>query len=144
MRWVGAEFGLLGLVVATLAGTVCPGGPITIFPIAAAFIAIGADVGATVAFITSWTLLGYARALVWELPLLGADFVLWRIVAAAPLPLVAGLLARMIVAVRQNAHWRRRVIYLVDGLLWIDRTRAWAGRGHAQPAAAARQRCARA
>jgi hypothetical protein len=56
-----------------------------------------------VAFITSWTLLGYARALVWELPLLGSDFVLWRIVVALPLPLVAGLLARMIVTIRQNS-----------------------------------------
>jgi uncharacterized membrane protein YraQ (UPF0718 family) len=103
VRWVGAESGLLGLIVATLAGAVCPGGPITIFPSAAAFTAIGADVGATVAFITSWTLLGYARALVWELPLLGSDFVLWRIVVALPLPLVAGLLARMIVTIRQNS-----------------------------------------
>ena len=96
-----------------------PGGPITIFPIAAAFTAIGADVGATVAFITSWTLLGYARALVWELPLLGSDFVLWRIVVALPLPLVAGLLARMIVTIRQNSIGGGAVIYFVDALLWI-------------------------
>jgi uncharacterized membrane protein YraQ (UPF0718 family) len=55
LRWVGAESGFLGLVIATLAGAICPGGPITIFPVAAAFIAVGADVGAAVAFITSWT-----------------------------------------------------------------------------------------
>ena len=97
VRWVGAESGFLGIVIATLAGVVCPGGPITIFPVAAAFVAVGADIGAAVAFITSWTLLGYGRALVWELPFFGAEFVIWRSVAAAPLPLVAGLLARMIV-----------------------------------------------
>ena len=102
VRWVGAESGFLGLVIATLAGVICPGGPITIFPIAAAFVSIGADIGATVAFITSWTLLGYARALVWELPFFGPDFVMWRIVAAAPLPLVAGLIARVIVAARRT------------------------------------------
>jgi uncharacterized membrane protein YraQ (UPF0718 family) len=87
----------MGIVIATLAGAICPGGPITIYPVAAAFVAIGADTGATVAFITSWTLLGYARVLVWELPFFGVDFVLWRIVIALPLPIVAGILARLMV-----------------------------------------------
>ena len=96
LRWVGAESGFMGLVIATLAGEICPGGPITIFPIAAAFIAIGADVGATVAFVTSWTLLGYARALVWELPFFGPEFVIWRTVVAIPLPIVAGVVARIL------------------------------------------------
>src|SRR6185437_9848565 len=39
--------------------------------------------------ITSWTLIGYTRALVWELPFFGADFVIWRIVEALPLPIIA-------------------------------------------------------
>ena len=94
LRWVGAESGLVGILIATLAGTVCPGGPITIFPIAAAFVAIGADTGAAIAFITSWTLLGYARILVWELPFFGGEFVIWRTIISLPLPVVAGLLAR--------------------------------------------------
>jgi uncharacterized membrane protein YraQ (UPF0718 family) len=95
-RWVGAESGILGILIATLAGTICPGGPITIFPIAAAFVAIGADVGAAIAFITSWTLLGYARILVWELPFFGGEFVLWRTLISIPLPIVAGLLTRFV------------------------------------------------
>ena len=78
VRWVGGKSGFLGLIIATLAGIVVPGGPITVFPIAAAFIAIGADIGATIAFVTSWTLLGYGRALVWELPFFGPEFVIWR------------------------------------------------------------------
>jgi uncharacterized membrane protein YraQ (UPF0718 family) len=89
LRWVGAESGFLGIVIATLAGVICPGGPITIFPIAAAFVAIGADVGAAVAFITSWTL-------VWELPFFGGDFVMWRMIGSIPLPIIAGLLARLV------------------------------------------------
>jgi uncharacterized membrane protein YraQ (UPF0718 family) len=96
MRWVGAETGWLGIVIATLAGTICPGGPITIFPIAAAFVAIGADTGAAIAFITSWTLLGYARILVWELPFFGGEFVLWRTIISIPLPILAGFVARFI------------------------------------------------
>ena len=95
-RWIGAESGFAGLVVGTLAGVILPGGPITIFPLASAFIAVGADVGVAIAFITSWTLLGYSRALVWELPIFGLDFVLWRSIVAVPLPLVAGLLARLL------------------------------------------------
>jgi uncharacterized membrane protein YraQ (UPF0718 family) len=93
VKWVGAESGFLGLIIATLAGIIVPGGPITVFPIAAAFIAVGAGIGATIAFVTSWTLLGYGRALVWELPFFGADFVIWRGVVALPLPVVAGFLA---------------------------------------------------
>jgi uncharacterized membrane protein YraQ (UPF0718 family) len=96
VRWVGGESGFLGLIIATAAGIVVPGGPITVFPIAAAFIAIGADIGATIAFVTSWTLLGYGRALVWELPFFGPEFVVWRGLVALPLPLIAGLLARLI------------------------------------------------
>jgi uncharacterized membrane protein YraQ (UPF0718 family) len=94
VRWVGAESGFTGLVIATLAGIIVPGGPITVFPIAAAFFAVGADLGATIAFVTSWTLLGYGRALVWELPFFGIEFVLWRMLVALPLPIVAGMLAR--------------------------------------------------
>ncbi len=96
LRWVGAESGLLGLIIATIAGAICPGGPITIFPVAAAFITIGADVGAAIAFMTSWTLLGYSRALVWELPFFGPEFVIWRSIAALPLPIIAGLLGRFV------------------------------------------------
>ena len=96
-RWVGHESGFTGLAVAALFGFILPGGPITIYPVAGAFLAMGADAGAVVAFITSWTLIGYTRALVWELPFFGSDFVIWRIVEALPLPILAGLLARIAV-----------------------------------------------
>jgi uncharacterized membrane protein YraQ (UPF0718 family) len=96
-RWVGEESGFLGLLIGALAGVILPGGPITIFPVASAFIAVGADVGVAIAFITSWTLLGYSRALVWELPIFGLDFLIWRSIAAIPLPILAGILARLMV-----------------------------------------------
>jgi uncharacterized membrane protein YraQ (UPF0718 family) len=96
-RWVGHESGFTGLLIAALFGFILPGGPITIYPVAGAFLVMGADAGAVVAFITSWTLIGYTRALVWELPFFGADFVIWRILAALPLPIIAGLIARIAV-----------------------------------------------
>ncbi|MBX6327933.1 MAG: permease [Pseudolabrys sp.] len=96
-RWVGHESGLFGLAIAALFGFILPGGPITIYPVAGAFLTMGADAGAVVAFITCWTLCGYTRALVWELPFFGPHFVIWRIVEALPLPLLAGFLARLAV-----------------------------------------------
>jgi uncharacterized membrane protein YraQ (UPF0718 family) len=98
-RWVGAESGFLGLIIGAFAGVILPGGPLTIFPVAGAFLAVGADMGATVAFVTSWMLLGYTRALVWELPFFGVDFVLWRMLVALPFPILAGLLARALMAI---------------------------------------------
>lgn len=96
-RWVGHESGFTGLLIAAFFGFFLPGGPITIYPVAGAFLVMGADAGAVVSFIVSWTLIGYTRALVWELPFFGSDFVLWRIVEALPLPILAGLLARIVV-----------------------------------------------
>ena len=93
-RVVGAESGLIGLLVAMTMGAVLPGGPLTIYPVAGAFLVLGADVGTAVAFITAWNLLGYNRALIWELPFFGPEFVGWRILMALPLPIIAGLLAR--------------------------------------------------
>ena len=93
-RWVGAESGLVGLLVATFAGVLLPGGPFTVYPLAAAFLVAGADIGAVVAFATSWALLGIVRGVVWELPFFGIDFVVWRTLMALPLPVVAGVLAR--------------------------------------------------
>lgn len=97
-RLIGEGSGLTGLMVAMLAGALFPGGPFTIFPLAAAFLIAGADRGAAVAFITSWLLLGFNRALVWELPLLGPDLVGLRLLVSLPMPLAAGLMARAVPA----------------------------------------------
>jgi uncharacterized membrane protein YraQ (UPF0718 family) len=95
-RWVGSESGFSGILLATLGGALMPGGPFTIYPLAGAFLAAGADAGAACAFVISWTLLGYARAIVWELPFFGLEFVTWRIIFSLPLPILAGLAARTI------------------------------------------------
>lgn len=94
VKWVGAESGIGGILVATVAGAILPGGPFTIYPVAGAFLLAGADVGAACAFVISWTLIGYTRAIVWELPFFGLDFVTWRILFSLPLPVLSGLLAR--------------------------------------------------
>jgi len=94
VKWVGADSGITGILVATLAGAILPGGPFTIYPVAGSFLIAGADVGAACAFVISWTLIGYTRAIVWELPFFGLDFVTWRILFSLPLPILSGLAAR--------------------------------------------------
>jgi uncharacterized membrane protein YraQ (UPF0718 family) len=95
-RWVGRDSGLKGILISAGVGIIVPGGPFTIFPIAAAFLGVGADAAAVVTLITSWTTIGMSRALVWEMPFLGFDFVAWRWLAALPLAILAGLAVRAI------------------------------------------------
>jgi uncharacterized membrane protein YraQ (UPF0718 family) len=92
--WVGSESGLRGILIATVAGALTPGGPMTSFPFVVALYMAGADRGSLVAYLTSWSLLGFQRFMVWEVPILGIDFALLRALANLPLPIIAGLLAR--------------------------------------------------
>lgn len=95
-RWIGERSGLRGLFVATLAGAIIPGGPMTIFPIATALYLSGADRGSTIAFITAWLTIGINRAIVWELSFFGAEFVILRTLISLPVPILCGLAARML------------------------------------------------
>src|SRR6478736_2310234 len=58
--------------------------------------AVGANFGATIAMVVSWTLIGYGRAVAWELPILGTDFTLWRVAISLPIPVLAGALGRFV------------------------------------------------
>jgi uncharacterized membrane protein YraQ (UPF0718 family) len=96
VRMVGAESGLRGLLIAAGVGAIFPGGPFTIFPLAGAFMLSGADRGAAVAFVTGWLLLGVNRAIIWEAPFFGTDIVLLRFLISLPLPVLAGMLTRVV------------------------------------------------
>jgi len=95
-KWVGEESGFRGIVIGAAVGALTPGGPMTSFPIVVAFYMSGADRGALVAYLTGWSLLGFQRTLIWELPLLGGEFTLYRIAAVIALPILAGVIARRI------------------------------------------------
>jgi uncharacterized membrane protein YraQ (UPF0718 family) len=95
-RSLGPNSGLKGLLIGTAFGAILPGGPFTAYPVAAALLTVGADFGATIAMVVSWTLIGYGRAVAWELPILGPDFTLWRIVISLPIPVLAGALGRFV------------------------------------------------
>ncbi len=95
-RWLGRSSGMRGLLIATVAGALTPGGPFAAFPIVLGLYRAGAAFPVCVTYLTAWSLIGVNRALVWELPLLGYDFTLVRILISLPLPILAGLLTRLI------------------------------------------------
>lgn len=92
-RWVGAESGMRGIVIGTIAGGLAPGGPYVSLPVAAGLVRSGAGTGTMVAFLTAWSLWAVARlpmevgVLVWRLTLA-------RIVSTFFFPPIAGLIAQ--------------------------------------------------
>jgi len=95
---LGPDAGPAATLVAAVAGGLMPGGPMVTFPLAIALFRAGAGQAPLVALITAWSLLALNRTMLFEVPLLGTRFTLQRIVVSAPLPILAGLLAAMIVA----------------------------------------------
>lgn len=101
-QWIGEKSGIRGLALASLAGAVIPGGPMMIFLMASGFAVAGADIGAVIAFISGWALLGLNRTLIWELSFLASDLVLWRYALSLPFPVLLGVTVRW--------FWPRRVV----------------------------------
>lgn len=91
--YLGAEAGLRAILIAAAAGLIVPAGPVIAFSIAVVFARAGASVPALVAFITSWSVFAAHRIFIYEIPLLGPSFLRLRLVSAAAMPLLAGLLA---------------------------------------------------
>jgi len=92
--WIGSESGTRGIILAATAGALLPGGPAMVFPLAAALLAAGADLGAGLAFITGWSLLSLNRTLIWELSFLDWRLVLLRVGLCLPAPILVGLAVR--------------------------------------------------
>jgi uncharacterized protein len=59
--WVGAESGMKGIILGSIAGGLCPGGPFVSLPIAAGLLRSGAGIGTMVAFITGWSIWALSR-----------------------------------------------------------------------------------
>ena len=52
-RWIGAESGIKGIFIGTLAGAAAPGGSYVGLPIVASLLRSGASIGTMVAFLTA-------------------------------------------------------------------------------------------
>ena len=90
-NWLGRDAGWRGLVIATAAGAITPGGPFMAFPLVVGLRAMGASLAICITYLTAWSVLGLQRVLVWELPFFGLDFVVLRLLVSLPLPFIAGL-----------------------------------------------------
>lgn len=93
---LGESSGFRGILLATAVGLVTPAGPFMSLPLAAGMLSAGAAPAAVVAFVTAWGLLAIHRLIAWEIPMLGAPFALTRWLLCLGVPLVMGLLARLV------------------------------------------------
>lgn len=100
-RWLEENGGVARYLLATAAGVVTPAGPFGAFPLVLALRRAGAPFDLCVVYLSAWATLGIHRIVIWELPFLGHDFVILRVLASLPVPLAAGLLARVVVARRR-------------------------------------------
>ena len=97
-RYVSEGAGVKAIGIATVVGGLTPGGPMTSFPLVRMLRDVGTGRSALVAYVTSWSTMGFQRILNWELPLLGPEFTLLRLASSLPLPIIAGLTARLLPA----------------------------------------------
>ncbi len=94
-KWVGAESGLRGIFIGSVAGGFCPGGPFVSLPIAVGIFRSGASIGTMVAFITGWSIWAVIR-LPMEVGILGWKLTLIRVVSTFFFPPLAGIIAQFL------------------------------------------------
>jgi len=92
-KWVGTESGLRGILIGSVAGGLCPGGPFVSLPIAAGLIRSGASMGTMVAFLTGWSLWAVSR-LPMEIGILGWKLTIIRLASTLLFPPLAGFIAQ--------------------------------------------------
>jgi len=92
-RYIGADSGFAGILLASLVGGFVPGGPILSFPLVVVLYKAGAGLPQVVAFLTAWSVFAFHRVLIYEVTLMGWRFSAVRLISSLILPPVAGLLA---------------------------------------------------
>ena len=95
-QWLGHSSGLLGIVIATIAGALTPGGPVIGFALGAAALKGGAGAPQVIAYSTAWALFAFPRLVTFELPILPAQVVWLRVIASLPIPLLAAAIAMLV------------------------------------------------
>jgi uncharacterized membrane protein YraQ (UPF0718 family) len=91
-EWLGDDSGLQGIMLASVAGGIMPGGPFVTFPLVITFSKAGAGVAQMTALLTAWSVYALHRILTWEYPVLGWRFVAMRLASSFFLPVLAGLI----------------------------------------------------
>ena len=101
-KYMGEEKGLKGMAIAAAGGTVTPGGPMTSFPLVTILRDGGTGNGSLVSYVTAWATNGVQRIVMWEIPLMGAEFAAVRFASSVPLSFIAGSIARLFPAAAKS------------------------------------------
>lgn len=88
---IGRDSGVKGILIASLAGGLLPGGPYLSFPIAVAIYKAGVGTPQMIALMTGWALYAFHRTISFELPMMGSRFILLRLVPSLIFPPLAGM-----------------------------------------------------
>ena len=97
--WLGEDSGFRGILIASVAGGLVPGGPMLSFPIAVVLLDTGAGIPQLTAFLAAWSVFAVHRMISYEIPLMGWRFSMVRLVSSLALPVVSGLLAWLLMSV---------------------------------------------
>ena len=92
---IGEESGLTGILIASVAGALLPGGPFLSFPIAVALYKAGVGTPQLMAMLTAWSVYAIHRTLIFELPIMGARFILLRVASSIMFPPLVGITAAL-------------------------------------------------
>ncbi|MCW5701288.1 MAG: hypothetical protein AB7I42_17770 [Bradyrhizobium sp.] len=94
--WLGPDSGWMGVLAATIAGAVTPGGPVIGFSIAAVALKVGGGTPQVIAYVISWALFAFQRLILWEIPFMPSRFVWFRAAVSLPFPFLAAALSMAI------------------------------------------------
>ena len=95
-RWLGADSGMTGVVLAVIGGALTPGGPVVGFSIGAAALKGGAGAPQVIAYTTAWALFAIQRVISYEVIAMPAKVVWLRVLVSIPVPVLAALGATLL------------------------------------------------
>lgn len=84
----GEGAGVSGVLLAIALGPITPGGAFVAFAVGAAALKAGATSSLVVTYVTAWSLFSASRFLAYELPLMGRQLALRRLILCLPVPFV--------------------------------------------------------
>jgi hypothetical protein len=95
-HWLGADSGVVGLLIAVFGGAFTPGGPVIGFSVGAAALKGGAGTPQVNAYTIAWALFAVQRLFIWEIPVMPERLVWVRVGASLLLPFLAAGTAMLI------------------------------------------------